>query len=299
MLMLAAASTALAAPQQVQLVLSGAGDPYRGLASSLEARLRRDGDARRLGLLPMQAREFDGARADLTVSVGMKACETVVAAGTARPALCVLVPKAGFRRLAQDASTDRLSAIYLDQPVARQLALARALLPEARRAGVLAGPEVRREGAGIHLSARAVGLEVDLEATDGTTHDAARGIGRLLRDTDLILAVYEPDVLTPSTAKWLLHLAHQQRRPVVGFSRAYVEAGAVAAVFSTPEQIGRQTAEAILSWVRGGGRGLAPAAYPLEFDIEVNRTVATALGLEPPSNGKLKKQVARISGGVP
>lgn len=292
-----AASTVLPAGQQVHLVLSGEGDPYRTLASSLGSRLRADADARGLSLLPTQAAELDGGRLGLAVAVGMNACESVVRARAARPALCVLVPKAGFRRLTQTTPTERVSAIYLDQPVARQLALARALLPEARRVGLLAGEEVQREATGIRRSARSVGLAVELQAAAGG-RDSARGIARLLRDTDLILAVHEPEVLTPAAAKWLLHLAHRQQRPVLGFSRAYVEAGALAAVFSTPEQIGRQAAETILAWARGGGTGLVPSAYPREFAIEVNRTVADALGLAPPPNGTLERQVARIAEGM-
>jgi len=279
-------------------VLSGQEDLYRDLANSLESRLRSDAGARRLSLIRTDVGNYDADQADLSVAIGMKACERVLEANEGRPSLCVLVPRAGFSRLTARANGRQLSAIYLDQPIARQFALARAMLPEARRAGLLAGPELRAEAGEIRRSARVAGFEAHLEPMDDAG-DAAQGIQRLLVDSDLILAVYEPSVLTPANAKWLLHLAYKKRLPVMGFSRAYVKAGAVAAVFSTPEQIGRHTAEAILDWARNDSRGLAPAAYPRYFDVAVNRAVADSLGLDAPSNRDLAARVARMSGVLP
>jgi putative tryptophan/tyrosine transport system substrate-binding protein len=295
---LVAGSPTLFAARQVQLVLSDSGDPYLGLADSLDSRVEADPEARRLRLIRVQADDDRPGRSDLAVAVGMKACGKVLAERTADASLCVLVPKAGFRRLAKETKGDRHSAIYLDQPIGRQLALAQVLLPEVSRVGMLAGPELSRNVAAIERTARAIGVEVELEHLD-STKDAAQGIQRLVKRNDLILAVYEPDVLTPSTAKWLLYMAHQGRVPVVGFSRAYVDAGAAAAVFSTPEQIGRQAAETILAWSRDGGGRLTPNAYPREFEVEVNRSVTKALGLDPPPNGELARRVAEIAGGAP
>ena len=297
-ILLLAASTSFAAAQQVHILLSGQEDLYRDLANSLESRLRADAQARQLRLTRSQADDYDADAVDLSVAVGMKACETVLASSEPHPSLCVLVPRAGFSRLTARYGRRPLSAIYLDQPIARQFTLARAILPEARRAGILAGPELRAEAGDIRRSARGAGFEAYLEPTDDAG-DVARGIQRLLTRSDLVLAVYEPDVLTPSNAKWLLHLAYKKRLPVMGFSRAYVKAGAVAAVFSTPEQIGRQTAEAILAWARNGGGDLGPAAYPRYFDVAVNRAVADSLGLRVPSDESLSKRVAQMSVATP
>jgi hypothetical protein len=284
---------------RIHIVLSDRTELYTSLADSLEAGLKRDPAGRRLRLTRTTANPYARVgEAALTVAVGMRGCQAAVDAREPQPLLCVLVPKSGVDRLAERASSARFSAIYLDQPLERQLALARALLPDASRAGLLAGPELRRQSGTIWRRAGAMGFRAELGAANNED-DAARELQRLVRRNDLILAVYDPQVLTPTTAKWLLHLAYQNRLPVIGFSRAYVDAGAVAAVYSTPEHIGRQAAEAILAWAQDGRGRLAPSAHPRYFDIAVNRAVADALGLKPPPESELAKQVARLAGETP
>lgn len=287
------------ATERVHLSLSDGAELYTSLADSLEARLAREPAGRALRLTRTALNDPGAAaEADLKVAVGMRACQAAVDARGSQPLLCVLVPKFGGDRLAEGAPSTAFSAIYLDQPLERQLALARALVPDASRAGLLAGPELRRQSGTIWRRAGAAGFRAELAAANNED-DAARELQRLVTRNDLILAVYDPQVLTPATAKWLLHLAYQNRLPVIGFSRAYVDAGAVAAVYSTPQQIGRQAAEAILDWARDGRGRLPPSAYPRYFDVAVNRAVADALGLKPPSESELAKQVARLAGETP
>ncbi|MES9968078.1 MAG: hypothetical protein ABW074_12490, partial [Sedimenticola sp.] len=62
-------------------------------------------------------------------------------------------------------------------------------------------------------------------------------------------------------------------------SAAYVKAGALAAVYSTPEDIGRQLAETIKEFLDSGGKRLPPPRFPSYFNISTNETVAKSLGL--------------------
>jgi ABC-type uncharacterized transport system substrate-binding protein len=292
-------SAHLSAAQGIEVVLSGSEDLYQRVADALQGGLS-DGTAS--GPLPLTLVQADGYRtmngSVITVAIGMKACEAAVAERSSLPLLCALVPRAELRRLANPVPSAGLAAVYLDQPVERQLALGRALLPRARRAGLLAGPQLRREAAEVRRSARAAGFRADLKSAEGP-NDAALGIERLVAANDVVFAVYEPGVFTPAVGKWLLHLAYQQRIPVIGFSRAYVEAGAVAAVFSTPEQIGRQAAEVLRAWLDGGRRRLGGSAYPRYFKVAVNRPVAEALGIDHPGEEELASRVAAQSGGRP
>ncbi len=289
----------LAFSGQVNLVLSGGAEPYTSLADSLEARLSASPGAADLHLTRMQAGDSRIAEdADLSVGVGMKACESLLGDGSSMPVLCSLVPRAGFERLERRNPGRRISAIYLDQPIARQFALARALLPDARRVGLLTGPDLQREADEIHRKAQAAGFQADLQPADDE-REAVLGIQRLVSRNDLILAAYDSKVLTPSTAKWLLHLAYQKDLPVLGFSRNYLDAGAVAAVYSSPEQIGRQTAEAILYSAERGRKRLAPSSYPRYFDVAVNRAVARTLGLASPPDSELTRRVERLDRQAP
>jgi ABC-type uncharacterized transport system substrate-binding protein len=273
----------------VEIVLSGSAEIYTDLAESLRSSLS-------AGAPPIELQVSDeaGTREDarLRVGVGMNACRTL-ATTAGPPVLCSLVPRAGFRELPRTPAGRQVSAVYLDQPVSRQLALARALSPEAERVGLLVGPDLRLESAEIRRRARALGFEADLEDVS-SEREATRGIQRLVSHNDLILAAYDSQVLTPTTAKWLLHLAYQRRLPVLGFSRTYLDAGALAAVYSTPRQIGRQTAEAIVDFLGNGKGQLGTSAFPRYFEVAVNRSVARTLGLDPPADPELARQVERF-----
>ncbi|KAA6185485.1 hypothetical protein F2Q65_08360 [Thiohalocapsa marina] len=289
------AALALATDAAVDILLSGPERLYRQVADSLQQYLAADTAA--VGLELRRSLVADGVApgaARLTVAVGLNACKQAHDKGTRRPLLCALVPREAFQALTGNGSAADVSAVYLDQPIDRQFRLARALSPGARKAGLLAGPQMQRERAGIERSGRSADFAVDL-APAADERSAARAIQQLVADNDLILAAYDPAVLTPTSAKWLLHLAYQQQRPVVGFSRAYVDAGAVAAVFSTPEQIGRQTAQAAAAFLRDPRRLPAPS-YPRAFEVAINRDVAAVLGLDPPSEAQLARQLMQPAG---
>jgi ABC-type uncharacterized transport system substrate-binding protein len=275
----------------VDLLLSGPEGLYDQVADGLQAQLDAVGAP---ATIRRHRATLDSPRsttnADLTVAVGVAACERALAATSRPPLLCTLVPKAGFEGLTGGRRQADVSAIYLDQPVERQLSLARILAPDATWAGLLAGPTFRDQRAAATRYARTAGLTLDIEIANDE-RAAARAIQRLVARNDLILPVYDPAVLTPSSAKWLLHLAYQKQRPVVGFSHAYVDAGAVAAVFTEPEQIGRQTGQAVARFFHGNRRRLPAPSFPSAFRVAVNRPVASALGLAPPSDAALAQMI--------
>jgi ABC-type uncharacterized transport system substrate-binding protein len=280
-----------AGADSVALLLSGSGELYGRVVNGVRDGMVADPTLAQLQLNTVQLGDLPRARSsDLTVAVGSAACERVLSERRRPPLLCALIPKAGFERLAGESPPADVSAIFLDQPLSRQLQLARALLPAATRAGVLAGPDLRPMMGAVRRDGRDAGFALDVEIADDERM-AARSIQRLVARNDLILPVYDPAVLTPSTAKWLLHLAYRDQRPVIGFSRAYVDAGAAAAVFSTPEQIGRQAGRAVSTFFRGAVHRLPKPSHAQAFEVRVNRRVAASLGLEPASDESLTRQV--------
>jgi ABC-type uncharacterized transport system substrate-binding protein len=90
----------------------------------------------------------------------------------------------------------------------------------------------------------------------------------------------------------------RQRRPIIGFSYALLEAGAAASVFSTPEDIARHTADIVADWVR---TGIAPTgtAFPRYYNIGINSRIADKLGLDAPSEKVLEQRVRALLGETP
>nr|MBL8457364.1 hypothetical protein [Zoogloeaceae bacterium] len=96
----------------------------------------------------------------------------------------------------------------------------------------------------------------------------------------------------------ILLSCYRQRRPVFAYSKAYVDAGALAAVYSSPADIGRDTAE-WLSSLDGGVTidALPRPRAPRQFGVAVNRQVARALSLNVPDEASLLEAVR--AGGPP
>ena len=104
-------------------------------------------------------------------------------------------------------------------------------------------------------------------------------LDRLLETSDVLVALPDGQVFNRDTAMSILLTSYRYRRPVIGFSEAYVRAGAIAAVFSTPADIAHQAAEwlnELTDYTQLAGQIRAPR----HFRITVNGRVAEALGLD-------------------
>jgi ABC-type uncharacterized transport system substrate-binding protein len=222
--------------------------------------------------------DADIAARDLVVTVGSRAARDVLARQPAPPVLHTILPESVYRQLASSAGAcARQSAIFIDQPLARQAALGRAMFPAALDYGILLGPTSRQRRAEIDAMQERTELNLVI-ATAGQETDIAATASGLLEKVDLLLAVNDPLVLNRQNAKWLLYSAYQRRLPVIGFSRAYVDAGAAGAVYSEPGQMARQAAEIVRDYFAGPDGCLPAAGFARDFRIAVNQSVCSSLG---------------------
>jgi len=83
--------------------------------------------------------------------------------------------------------------------------------------------------------------------------------------------------------------------PLIGLSQSYVNAGAIAAIFSTPDQMAKQTAMTALQFIKSGK--LPSSQYPSEFSIAENLQVAKSLGIELPAPESIRGQMLRGKSG--
>jgi hypothetical protein len=223
-----------------------------------------------------QAGEHTSLSADLIVSVGTDALPDALArrpAGT--PLLATLLPRAGYNRaLGSQRSSERLSAIVLDQPPARLAALMRHLLPEKTRFGIVHSSETRSELPPLRRSFALAGYSLDVEIVDSDV-TLLPALDALLPRIDALLAIPDSQIYRRETIKPLLVTTYRYRRPLIAFSPALVKAGALAALYSSPGQIGRQTGELILN----RGSNLPAPQAPAYFSIAINQSVADAFNL--------------------
>ena len=283
-----------AAIEHVDVVLSESGGAYAEVAEAIRSELkgiaeitsRLAGESKKLPAVPIQA----------VVAVGTEACERAVKSTVgATPLLCVLVPRAALEPIARanGERTRLVSSIVLDQPLARQLALLQIALPERRRVAVLLGPQSKAlagELSGIAIAKDFRIVAGNVESPD----DLGPVLQRTLEEANVLLAVPDGVLYNSQTIHNVLRTTFRMRVPMVAFSPAYVRAGALLSVYSTPAQIGRQAGRSIRALL--SGRSLPHQQFPKEFVVSVNPQVARSLGIVLPDVQELASRLRALEG---
>lgn len=181
----------------------------------------------------------------------------------------------------------RASAIYLEQPLERQLAFTRFLMPHKRRIGVLLSSYTNNRRGQLESLAQEWGF--DLQIAEVTSAEQIGKQIRMLSDRiDVLLALPDPTVFNSKTLAGILLTTYRNRIPVIGFSEGMIKAGAIAGIYSSAQTVGTEAADASLRLLRV--RGDAPfEAYPTLFKARVNRNVARALHIHLPTDSQIAR----------
>ncbi len=277
----------------VLLVLSQDSQPYRDYAALLARQLPQWSVQQVLG----EHYSPTAVQADLLVTVGTQAAREVLRQPQHWPVLSVLIPRQTFVALSQQPlllsrlEQGLLSAIYLEQPIARQLQLAKLIRPSIKRMGVVVGPSSHEQLPAIEAAIEAQGWQSRL-VRFSHNENPVRLLEPLSENSDAILVVPDKAEFNRSISKWLLLLSYRHRLPLIGFSSRYVDAGATAAVFSTPATIAKDTAVWLASW-RSQSSKLPAPAYPLFFEIRTSLQAAQSIDLQLPGQDEIEVLMSR------
>jgi len=279
-LLFAWASVVSAAPANIAIVLSDDSAPYQETANNIRV-LVEQGVVRAVVSVYSPAGkkpDFVRERQDLIVAVGVRAAQEMVALNMTTPILTTLIPRQAFEKIARQRDYRQFSAVYLDQPLARQMELIHLALPERSRIGVVLGPESQDALKALQFATKEAKFALVVEKI-GAAEELLPALQRVLADSDVLLALPDPLVFNKGTVQSLLLTTYRYQDPVVGFSQAYVKAGALAAVYTTPEQAGRQAGEVLLHVLSGKSWVLPPPEYPKYFSVSLNYQVARSLAI--------------------
>ena len=282
---------------RVLVLLSETGGAYGELVEALRERVDPEGVRIQSRLVPDGMTELDellAGRPALVVPVGIRATAMVLRTAGDLPVLSLLVPNGSYLALLADSGSnahrDDRSAIFLDQPLGRQLDLLQLVLPKVTRLGVLAGPDSAPHIPELRRLSEARNLELLSEPVpDGGNPVPA--LTRLADHAGVLLALPDPAVFNRASLQAILLTTYRSNVPVLGFSRAYVNAGALAAVYSTARDIGTQAGEWIADLVTRADRRLGPPRYPVYYSVAVNMQVAQSLGIAVASENDLLDQL--------
>lgn len=271
--------------ENVALVLSGQDGPYAEFATNFRQAIGATGwkISAQGGLENLESAQ---ERPELIIAVGSNALRQTLARASPTPIIATLIPRHTYEKLLAESGNRnrRVSAIWLDQPPARQAAFLRHLLPGKTHVGMLVSNESRAQAAQYRQPFAMAGLSLENEdcETDPTLLPA---LNSLLGRVNILFAIPDSTIYKRDNIKSILITTYRHQRPVIGFSPAFVNAGALAALYSTPAQIARQTADLLQSF----GTALPPPMSPNQFSILINQNVADALNMNLPDEGDIRR----------
>jgi putative tryptophan/tyrosine transport system substrate-binding protein len=204
------------------------------------------------------------------IAVGREALRALVQARPAGPVVAAMM----LHRDAVAEGAALAGEVDLDVPPRVLLAELRRLFPRKNRLGILASADCDAEE-WIALAREAAFAPVIAEVKGPP--ELVRALVSLDGKVDLVVTLPDGALYNSATVKPLILASIDHRLPVIGFSAAFVRAGAAAGVFIDFRENGRRAAEAAL---RGdAGRASKAAGPALKVRVAVNRRVLRLLGM--------------------
>jgi putative ABC transport system substrate-binding protein len=272
------ATAAQADTLNVRLILSDSSPPYQQFATAFNKSL----SASKLNVFIIESQVIDDTPTDLIIAVGMKATKLAFAQ-TGTPTLAVMIPRTGYENLLDQVLPPKsgrpVSAIYLDQPWNRQLDFLHAALPEQRRIGLLYSADTRIDVARLRQHIAKLGGSLVAKQI-APAESLFSSLESVLDNSDVLLAVPDSSIYSSNNIRNILLTSYRYRIPLIGLSQSYVNAGALCAIFSTPEQLAEQASSTTVLFAQSGQ--LPGSQYSAAFSIAVNQQVARSLGIVLP-----------------
>jgi ABC-type uncharacterized transport system substrate-binding protein len=101
-----------------------------------------------------------------------------------------------------------------------------------RSAGLLVSPETRSQAGQYRQAFSNAGLILDIEDAD-TDKSLLPALNAVLERSSALLALPDSTIYRRNNIKAILITAFRQQRPIIGYSPAFVTAGALAALHTT------------------------------------------------------------------
>ena len=178
--------------------------------------------------------------------------------------------------------------LYMAQPYCRQIPFIKLLNGQWKTIGLLNSQEKPIDTKTIQQCAKKHGL--DTYIVNATSNEYLKDhIKDVLKHSDILLALPDNNIYNSQSVKNILLTSYRYRKPVIAFSKNFAEAGALASIYSSTEQISQSASDLVGQYFKSGQRFKKSINYPQAFDISINRQVFRALDLSIPDIDKLKQ----------
>jgi ABC-type uncharacterized transport system substrate-binding protein len=230
-------------------------------------------------------------RWDLIITIGTKAAIKLNNYKTNAPTLFTLVPSHDYRVIKNRSSSRIKSAIYVDQPISRQLQLIKSVLQKIEKVGVLLGSHSGISKKRLSRLMNKMGLKPVI--VNVTPKNIGSSLENIFGKVDALLAQPDPTVYNKKTVMTVLLSSYRHNIPVFGYSAAFVKSGATAAIYSSPSDIGKHIGDEIVKFTLSTNKTLSAPSFPKYFSVDTNRRVIRSLKINMPSKNNIKKSIIK------
>lgn len=175
-----------------------------------------------------------------------------------------------------------VAVIYADVPLAAIAFNLRAMFPGRSRIALIHRSSRPPLDAVAIARVKQLGFELMVVECAGPDKLLA-AFGSAKGAADFVVTEPDPELYNSATVKPLVLASLDSRLPIVGFSAAFVRAGALAGVYPDFRDLGQQTGERIQRILEGNpaDKKKAPEDEVRKVVIAVNERIARLMGIEP------------------
>jgi len=275
-------SSAAVSTKKVAVVMRPGIPAYETVLENLKAELKSSNAAVRVEVYEMSSEEdnpFEKLKKDVpavVVPFGTKATMLAKDNFKRTPVVFTMVlnpEKEGIK-------ADNITGVSLDAPVFEQFKAVKSALASVKRIGIMYNPANSSDF--IEEAKKSVkGLNIELVLKPvASSKDIPAMLEEIKTEIDVIWAVPDSTVYNSATSRHILLFSLRNKLPVIGFSASFAKAGAVVGVYSSYEDIGRQTAEQIVEILNGKKPSEIPVLKPRKIKMALNLNAAGLFGME-------------------
>lgn len=182
------------------------------------------------------------------------------------------------------------SDLITAQPECRHIELIKAINPDWTTVAVLSSIDSLDIAAALTKCTIRQNLNLNVYAIADKS-DLLKTLETAIEDNKVLLAITDPLIYNSNTVRNILLTAYRQRKPVIGYSDSFVQAGAVAAVYTSPGSIASKASTIISDFFKNNWQFNKNIYSTDDFSISTNTQVATSLEIVLPSKESIRKSL--------
>lgn len=213
----------------------------------------------------------------ITLAVGPASLERCLQAKITGPIFSIFTSSQSYQSLVEQFDTRHPIAIFAEPSPHRQFQLIQRIYEKRVTVGCLLSRETSNQETFLRNAAQSYGLDF-VAAMVESESDVLRDLNRL-GSADVILALPDGKLYTPSNIRDVLKSTYRRMQPIVGFSPALVKAGTLATSYSSIADTVSDLQDLLVAF--SAGRAVE-SRYPQYWRVSVNESVARSLDVVIP-----------------